>query len=179
MSAAIESVPDYVTPEVRALIGAEAPPLEAGHPVEASEVRRFHQAVMDDAPRYWDSAAATRYGGPVAPIGFPVHAFRRDADGPDPLDAMDQPDFDGVDRRLRPGLPPVLVPLKRLMNGGYEYELFRCARPGERIVVRSRYADIYQRNGRTGPIVFVVIEDTYETDCGERLLRSTNTMILR
>jgi hypothetical protein len=27
--------------------------------------------------------------------------------------------------------------------------------------------------------VFVVIEDTYETDRGERLLRSTNTMILR
>lgn len=45
--------------------------------------------------------------------------------------------------------------------------------------MRSRYADIYQRNGRTGPIVFVVIEDTYETDRGEKLLRSTNTMILR
>jgi hypothetical protein len=179
MSAAIESVPDYITPEVKALIGAEAPPLQARHPVEASEVRRFHQAVMDNAPRYWDSAAATRYGGSVAPIGFPVHAFRRAEDEPDPLDAMDQPDFDGVDRRLRPGLPPVLLPLKRLMNGGYEYELFRYARPGERIVVRSRYADICQRNGRTGPIVFVVIEDTYETDRGERLLRSTNTMILR
>lgn len=179
MSAAIGSVPDYITPEVQALIGAEAPPLQVRHPVEASEVRRFHQALMDNAPRYWDSAAATRYGGLVAPIGFPVHAIRRAADAPDPLDAMDQPDFDGVDRRLRPGLPPVLVPLKRLMNGGYEYELFRYARPGERIVVRSRYADIYQRNGRTGPIVFVVIEDTYETDRGERLLRSTNTMILR
>lgn len=179
MSAAPENFPDYITPEVRALIGAEAPPLLAQHAVEASEIRRFHQALMDDAPRYWDAAAAGRYGGPVAPPGFPVHAIRRVEDAPDPLDAMDQPDFDGVDRRLRPGLPAVQVPLKRLMNGGYEYELFRYARPGERIVVRSRYADIYQRNGRTGPIVFVVVEDIFATDRGELLLRSTNTTILR
>jgi hypothetical protein len=179
MSTAMEAPPDYITPEVKAIIGAEAPPLEAQHPVEASEARRFHQALMDNSPRYWDPAAATRYGGPVAPIGFPVHAIRRGEDEPDPLQAMEQADYDGVDRRLRPGLPPVLVPLKRLMNGGYEYELFRYAHPGERIRVRSRYADIYQRNGRTGPIVLVVIEDTYETDRGEPLLRSTNTIILR
>jgi hypothetical protein len=46
-------------------------------------------------------------------------------------------------------------------------------------MLRSRYADIYQRNGRTGPIVFVVIEDSYETETGEKLLRSLNTIILR
>jgi hypothetical protein len=171
--------PDYITPAVQALIGAEAPPQLAAHPVEPSEMRRFHQALMDNAPRYRDPAAAARYGGAVAPIGFPVHAHRRAEDTPDPLANMDSPDYDGVDRALRPGLPLIDVPLTRLMNGGYEYELFRHARPGERIVLRSRYADIYQRNGRTGPIVFVVIEDSYETDTGERLLRSLNTMILR
>jgi len=174
-----EVVEDYITPAVKALIGAEAPPVLAGHPVEGSEIRRFHQAVMDHAARYWDAAAASRYGGIVAPPGFPVHAHRRAEDTPDPLGDMDKPDYDGVDRALRPGLPAIEVPLKRLMNGGYEYELFRYARPGERILLRSRYADIYQRNGRTGPIVFVVIEDSYETDAGERLLRSLNTMILR
>jgi hypothetical protein len=174
-----EAIPDYVTPEVAALIGAETPPVPACHPVEPSEVRRFHQAVMDHAPRYWDAAAAARYGGVVAPPGFPVHAHRRAEHEPDPLAKMDRPDYDGVDRALRPGLPEIVVPLKRLMNGGYEYEFFRYARPGERILLRSRYADIYQRNGRTGPIVFVVIEDSYETETGERLLRSLNTMILR
>jgi hypothetical protein len=174
-----ETFPDYITAEVKAIIGAEAPLVTARHPVESSEVRRFHQALADNAPRFWDPEASKRYGGPVAPMGFPVHAFRRTEEEPDPLEMMDQPDYDGVDRALRPGLPPVLVPLKRLMNGGYEYELFRYARPGERVVLRSRYADIYQRNGRSGPIVFVVIEDSYETDTGEKLLRSTNTIILR
>ncbi len=171
--------PDYITPEVKAVIGAVSPPQLATHPVEPSEIRRFHQAVMDHSPRYWDEEAAARYGGVVAPMGFPVHAHRRMEGTDDPLEAMDRPDYDGVDRALRPGLPEVVVPLKRLMNGGYEYELFRYARPGERILLRSRYTDIYQRNGRTGPIVFVVIEDSYETEGGEKLLRSVNTMILR
>lgn len=179
MSAEVSEPPDYITPAVRAIIGAEAPPIEAPHPVEASEVRRFHQALMDASPRFWDPEAAARYGGPVAPIGFPVHALRRVEDAPDPLDALHTGDHDGVDRRLRPGLPEVQVPLQRLVNGGYAYELFRCAHPGERIRVRSRYADIYQRNGRTGPMIFVVIEDSYETVSGEALLRSTNTIILR
>ena len=44
---------------------------------------------------------------------------------------------------------------------------------------RSRYKDIYQRDGRAGPMVFVVIEDDYATADGEPLLRVTNTMILR
>jgi hypothetical protein len=174
-----EAVPDYITPAVKALIGAESPPVLACHPVEPSEVRRFHQAVMDHAPRYWDEQAAARYGGVVAPPGFPVHAHRRAEHEPDPLERMGRPGYDGVDRALRPGLPEVVVPLKRLMNGGYEYELFRYARPGERILLRSRYADIYQRNGRTGPIVFVLVEDSYETETGEKLLRSLATTILR
>jgi hypothetical protein len=39
--------PDYITEEVRALIGARSEWAEACHPVENSEVRRFFQATMD------------------------------------------------------------------------------------------------------------------------------------
>jgi hypothetical protein len=168
-------------PEVLALIGVEAPPQTSTHPVEAGELRRFHHATMDPAPRYWDPASpgARRAGGVVAPPGFPVHAVRRAADEPDPLDAADGGGLGGFGRTLRPGLPPLDLPLTRLLNGGYEYELFRYARPGERIVSRSRYRDIYERAGRDGPMVFVVIEDDYATAAGEPLLRVTNTMILR
>lgn len=172
---------DYMTPEVRALIGVEAPPIEATHPVEASEVRRFHHSTMDDARRYWDTAwaSASRYGTVVAPPAFPVHAFRRAADEPDPLRA-DAPDgYGGYGPALRPGLPPLPISLERLLNGGYEYELFRYARLGERIVCRSRYKDIYQKDGRSGPMVFVVLEDTYRDTAGALLLTTTNTMILR
>ena len=174
-------MPNYLTPSILALIGREAPPIEATHAVEASEVRRFHHATMDPAPRYWDaaSAGARRCGGVVAPPGFPVHALRRGPATADPLDGDDLGGLGGYGRALRPGLPPLEVPLDRLLNGGYSYELFRYARLGERIVCRSRYQDIYQRDGSAGAMVFVVIEDDYATADGEPLLRVTNTMILR
>lgn len=173
--------PDLVTEAVRQLVGAESSWVEATHPVEASEVRRFHQATLDPAPRYWDAAAAgaARAGGLVAPPAFPAHAFRRAAGAPDPLAADAGADFGGYSRTLRPGLPPVSVPLSRLLNGGYSYEFFRYARLGERIRCRSRYKDIYQRDGASGPMVFVIIEDDYATGDGAPLLRSTNTLILR
>lgn len=170
-----------VTDAVRQLIGRESPWVEATPAVEASEVRRFHHATMDPAPRYWDAAApgAVRAGGVVAPPAFPAHAFRRAADAPDPLEVEAGTDFGGHSRVLRPGLPPLDMPLTRLLNGGYRYEFFRYARVGERIRCRSRYQDIYQRDGASGPLVFVVIADEYETGDGTPLLRSTNTMILR
>jgi hydroxyacyl-ACP dehydratase HTD2-like protein with hotdog domain len=173
--------PNYVTEAVQALIGTQSPPVEAPHAVEASEVRRFHHATMDAAPRYWDAAScgAVRAGGVVAPPAFPVHAFRRAADEADPLSVEATSDFGGYSRTLRPGLPALDVPRERLLNGGYEYEFFRYVRLGERVVCRSRYKDIYQRTGTSGPMVFVVIEDEYATTGGELLLRSLNTMILR
>lgn len=130
---------NYITDEVRSLIGMESAPVEATHPVEASETRRFHQATMDEAPRHWDAnwARQSRYGTLVAPPAFPVHAFRRAAGTPDPLGAMGEQDFDGLNRQLRPSLPPVKVPLVRLLNGGYDYEFYRYARPGERIFRRT------------------------------------------
>jgi len=172
---------NYITDDVKAVIGAESEPVEAYHAVESGEVRRFHHATMDQAPRYWDAGGAgtSRFGGPVAPPAFPVHAFRRPPDAPDPLDAMGDPDFDGRNRRLRPGLPPLEVPLARLLNGGYDYEFFRYARVGERIFCKSRFKDVYQRDGKSGTMVFVVIEDLYTNERGVPLIKTTNTLILR
>ena len=171
---------DYITEKVTAIIGATTDWVESTHPVDASEVRRFHHATMDDARRYWDAewAAASRYGGLVAPPGYPVHAFRREAHSPDPLDEMNKPDFDGLSRSFS-GLPAVEVALPRDLNGGYEYELFRYARVGEKVFRQARYKDIVQRDGRSGPMVFVIIEETYVNESGEKLLKVTNTQIMR
>lgn len=172
---------DYITPQVKALIGLKSEPVEACHPVEASEVRRFHHAVMDPAWRYFDEAraSASRYRGTVAPPIFPILAFRRHPGGEDPLDRFDEdPEFDGLDRHLR-DLPPVPVPLKRLLNGGYEYTFYRYTNIGDRIFRQSRYVDIFQKDGRSGPMVFVVIDDWYFLPGGERLVEARNTLILR
>jgi len=171
---------NYITNEVRAVIGAHNGPILACHPVEAREVRRFYQAVMDPARRYHDEpwAQASRYGGCVAPPAFPTHAHRRAADEPDPLERMAEPDFDGTSRSFR-GLPPVRVPLPRVLNGGYEYEFLRYARINERIWRSSTYLDIHQRDGRSGPMVFVIVADTYTADGGVPLIDTLTTSILR
>jgi acyl dehydratase len=173
---------NYVTEEVKAVIGAQSPWSEATNIVEASEVRRFFQATLDPKPVYWDEhqARQSRYGGTIAPPAFAVHAFRRSpGETADPLDVGLDPDFDGLSRALRPGLPKIPVALPGVLNGGYEYELFSYARIGDRIKCRSTYRDVYQREGKAGAIVFIVIEDEYATVDGRPLLKSLNTMIMR
>jgi hypothetical protein len=171
---------NYLSEEVKAAIGVEVGPILALHAVEASEVRRFYQAVMDPAPRYWDTnwSSASRYGGPVAPPAFPMHAFRREPAEPDPLELGEQPGFDGVSRAFRE-LPPLKISLPRVLNGGYRYEFFRYARLGEQIMRTSRYLDITQREGRTGPMVLVRIQDRYTTSTQQPLLTVVQTSILR
>jgi hypothetical protein len=70
------------------------------------------------------------------------------------------------------------MPLSGILNGGYEYEFYSYARVGDRILCRSAYRDIYQREGKSGPLVFVVIEDEYKTSDGRPLLKSVNITIM-
>lgn len=173
--------PNYITDEVLALVGFEAEPVFAPHPVEPSEIRRFQHATMDPAPRYWDEgwAATSRYARPVAPPTFPMLMFRRPAESPDPLDVLfDNPDAEGLDATFR-NLPRVPVPLSRRLNGGYRFTFFRYAAVGERVGRTSRYKDIYQKTGKSGPLIFIVVEDKYFGDRGGPLLNAVQTNILR
>lgn len=175
---------NYITPTIRAMIGVPAEPVVACDPVEAGAVRRFAQAIMDDDPVYWDVEAARAAGfhGIVAPPLYPLHAIRRQGGTPDPLAAaVTNPDYDGAGQgaAARVGLPEVPIPLKRLLNGGNDIELYSQAVVGERIVAESRYHDIYQKQGSRGPLVFVIIETLYRTESGRPLLRSRQTLIWR
>ncbi len=173
---------NYITPEVKAIIGVQSDWIDASHPVESSEVRRFYQGTMDYNPNYFDvqRAAKSRYGELIAPPAFVVHLFRRRPDDrTDPFDQAGDPDFDGASRRFREHLPRVPIPLSGSLNGGYEHEFRSYVKIGEWARCRSRYRDIYQRDGKTGPMVFIVIEDTYLNQRREPLVRTKNTIILR
>jgi len=173
---------NYITDEVKALIGLESEWVEAPDPVERSEIRRHVQAVMDDDPLYWDEqeAATTRYGGVVAPPLFPLHALRPAAGAPDPLArAATDPDFDGSVRGMMKGLKPLPIPLPRVLNGGNQVEIYQLAKPGEKIKVRSKYLDIYQKDGRSGTLVFLITETLYKNERDELLLKAVQTRIIR
>lgn len=157
--------PDYITGEVSALIGCTGPAVEAPDPLDRSTIRRFAQAIMDDDPLYWDEeyATASRFGRIMAPPLLPLHAIRRPGGTPDPLDrAAEDPNYDGAgDVLVRLGLPPIPVPQTRLLNGGNDVLVSSLAGVGDIIVARSTIDDIYQKNGRTGTLIFADVRTTY------------------
>jgi hydroxyacyl-ACP dehydratase HTD2-like protein with hotdog domain len=174
-------VAGLITDEIRALVGVEGPVRTAPHPLAADTLRRFAQAAMEVDPIHWDAEAARArgYDGIVAPPLFPLHAFPRGPGTPDPLDALAaDPDWDGIEL-VEDGLPPVDVPLPRLLNGGVAAEVLALAREGDVLSAQSRYAAISERAGSSGPMVLVVVETDYRDQDARLLLRTRTTMIAR
>ena len=172
----------YITEEVRGYIGLESESVTAREVVESGAVRRFTQAIIDADPNYWDASAAaqSKYGSVVAPPLYPGFAFRRPPGTPDPLDRFKEDrDYDGLGGGTGAILPVVPLPLPRLLNGGVEAEFLALARHGDRISARSRYADIYEREGRTGKMVFIITETAYTNQDGQVLAKIRNTTIRR
>jgi hydroxyacyl-ACP dehydratase HTD2-like protein with hotdog domain len=172
---------EVLTEELLALVGVCGPELTAPVPLQSDTLRRFCHAAMETDPIHLDVAAARAAGYPdlVAPPLYPLHAFPRPADTPDPLRTLrDDPDWDGIEL-VEDGLPPLQIGLERLLNGGVEAEIHGLAHLGDTIVCQSRYADIRERSGRSGPMVFVIVETDYRTTAGRPLLRVRTTMIAR
>lgn len=162
-------------------IGVETGVEIACDPVERGAVRRYAHAIMDLDPIFDDANAHPQYGGAVAPLIFPTHTFRRSFNEADPLvQSKANPDYDGSSVSSTQGLPEI-EPLKHLsiLNGGATLEFYRYARHGETVKLRSRYADITERQTSKGPMVFVIIESDYLSGNDELLCRMRRTYIRR
>ncbi len=171
-----------LTPDVERFIGVESEVEIACDPVERGAVRRYAQAIMDDDPIYYRDPAETgaRARRPVAPLLFPMYMFRRDFGTPDPMqERADDPDFDGIVGSTAQGLPPLPLKGLSLLNAGTEVEFFRYAEHSETVRAKSRYDSIYEKQGRSGPMLFVVIRTDYFTDSGDLLMRVRKTQIRR
>ncbi len=170
-----------LTDEIRSYIGRQSESVAACDAVEPGAVRRYAQAIMaDDDADYAPGATPARYGGPVAPPIYPAFMFRRPLGTADVLsERAGDPDFDGLVSAAGDGLPELPLPGRALLNGGSEIEFLRYARHGEHVVQRSRYADIYERQSKSGAMLFVVVETEYRTGGGDLLLRARKTLIRR
>jgi len=172
-------------PEYRRYLGMESDVLVSTDVIDASSVRRFMQAIMASDTDYYDAdgPGAGRYGGVVAPPLYPLQALHPSADGGDPLDrALGDPDFDGATQTAWSafGLPELEGAPKRILNAGNEIELYAYAPLGTRVAVQSTYADISQKVGKKGPLLFVSALSHYRVhETGQPLLSSRQTLILR
>lgn len=187
-----ESTPQhssFMTDEIRNMIGMETEWGPYCDPIPESEVRRFVHAVMDDNRIYYDEdyARPTKYGRVVCPPLF--HSYSRRGFGePDSLDRLKtDPDWDALDQSglastgVGPatGLPPVTHGFPRMVNGGLEIELFKRTYPGMRVRSKTRYHDISERVGRTGPMALITRETVYEDQAGDLISKVRQTSIYR
>ena len=146
--------PRLVTDEVKAMIGREAQPWTAPEPVDRGAIRRLAEALMDENPLYTDEeyAKKTRYGGIIAPPTFAI-----------------RPPW-GTWEMKGPSewIPAVDVPgTRRTVNAGNELEFFRPVRPGDTLSHRTRVADIYERQGRSGPMAIATVETVVSNQRGQ------------
>jgi 3-methylfumaryl-CoA hydratase len=159
-----------ITDEIRSWVGRETPPWTIE--VSRLDVQRFAVATDDPNPLYLDKEKArqSRYGGLIAPPLFYMAPLTE----PKPESEL-RPD--GLPYEGKFPIPP--TPLPRLMDGGTDIEFFQPIRVGDVLTGRSKITDIYQKDGRSGSLIFVVRETAFTNQRGEIVLIEKGASILR
>jgi acyl dehydratase len=139
----------------RSALGTESAPIT--YDVEKGAIRKFVEAIGDEDPIYHDEKAAQAAGFKtiIAPPTF-LCTFR----------AQELPDLKIQFGRVR-------------LNGGNEYEYYQPVYAGDTITVTAKYADVSERGGRTGKMLFVITELTFKNQHGDVVAKGRNTGIMR
>ena len=134
--------------------------------VEKGMIRRFAIAIGDPNPIYFDEefARKTIYGGIIAP-----HTF---------LFEWNHHRHSVLSPEERRSLFKELNPQPRFLRGGNEYEIFQPVRPGDIITSKSRLTEVYEKLGKSGPLIFAICEDEYYNQRAEFLGKNRDTYIL-
>lgn len=159
-----------ITDEIRSWIGREVAPWTIE--VTRRDVARFAVATDDPNPLYLDENIAqhSRYGRLIAPPLFYMAPLTE----PVPETELRT---DGLPLEGKFPVPPTSLP--RLMDGGTEVEFLQPVLVGDVLTGRSRITEIYQKKGRSGPLIFVQRETTFTNQDGELVLVEKGTTILR
>jgi 3-methylfumaryl-CoA hydratase len=149
---------NLITPEIREWIGRSEtlPPIE----VTRRDIVKYAIATEQRPEKY--------RRGDEAPPMFLFGLTR-------PVVGLDELGPDGIPvQTLLPDLP-----LKRVMAGGTKTRYQRPVKPGDVLTGTRSIADIYEKTGSKGPLIFVVYEIKVETEAGEPIMQETQTRILR
>jgi acyl dehydratase len=141
-----------LTDEMIKAIGFKTSPVT--YAIESGAIRKFAQAIEDPNPLFNDERAArdTRFGGIIAPPTFGRM-------------------LGGIFLKLPFELP------KRGLDGGSEWEFFHPIRPGDRITVQTRLADLRESDGKMGAMVFHTYEVSYSNQFDEVCVLQRFTLI--
>ena len=140
--------------------------IQAPDEMGRSSLRQYALAIGDFNPLYSDRGFAQTHG-------------LREVMAPPTLicDTWQYVDSDMDDRGDLVGRGPI-----RELEGlraGNEYEFFQPIHPDDVISAHWTVKDVYEKTGRTGSLVFQVIETTFYNQAAELLARNTETMFYR
>jgi hypothetical protein len=140
-----------ITDEMRGVIGREGDPVV--HEVDTLGCRQFARAVGYTDPIFYDedAAKARGYRAIVAPPGFLGHPVV----------------IPGKSAPRGPESAGFQTNLKRVLNGGTDYEYFEDVCAGDVLSATMKISDIAEREGRLGPMLVVSTETTYKNQKGD------------
>ena len=147
-----------LTPEVLEAIGRRSEPRR--EIVTRRDIRKYAVATGSRQRRYLE--------GDLAPPMFHVPLFWDVVE-------LDQLTTDGVS--IDTLLPR--FPLEKAMAGGLQIEYLLPVRPGDWLTATRTLTDIYEKEGRSGPLIFYEVVMDVVNDEGELVIREKTTRILR
>lgn len=156
-----------ITDEIRALIGMESEPERNRFPISAEMAYDVADAIEDYNPLYVDSdyAKNSRFGGLLCP---PLAAWK---------DIAPPIGYFGAGQEWHFEVP---LPFNSYgLNGGSDWQFLAPARVGSWVSRQFRILDIFEKQGRSGPLVFIVREETQSDQNGEQLSRARRVSIHR
>jgi len=128
--------------------------------VTRRDIRKYAVATGNRQRKYID--------GDQAPPMFHVPLFWDVV----PLDQL-TPDGVSIDTLLPK------FPLDKAMAGGLEIEYHKPVYPGDWLTATRTLTDIYEKQGRSGPLIFYEVVMEIRNDDGELVIREKTTRILR
>ena len=144
--------------DLLANIGKQSPPRR--EVVTRRDIRKYAVATDNRQRKYLD--------GDQAPPMFHVALFWDVVE-------LDQLSPDGVS--IDTLLPK--FPLEKAMAGGLDIEYHKPIYPGDWLTATRTLTDIYEKQGRSGPLIFYEVVMDIVDDDGELVIREKTTRILR
>ena len=140
--------------EFQPFVGVESTPVK--NEVEKGAIRKFAEAIGDNNPLYHDEeyAKTTRYGRIIAPPTF-CRTF----------------DYGKI--------PGFSLKTDGLIHGEQHFEYFRPIYAGEVIYCSTMLADIYEKEGKLGKMIFLLYEQKGVDEAGETVFIARSNVIYR
>jgi len=143
---------------MRRMIGVVSEPYT--FEVEKGDIVRYARAIDETNPLFCDEVAARRmrYGGIIAPPTY--------------LIVMRIIEAQVANRRSL-----WQIPYTRSLDGGSDWTYFEPIRAGDRLTATTKIAELYERDGAWGHMLFIVTEITYANQFGQVVVKQRDTGI--